>query len=113
MYLSLAVLFFLMIRRPPGSNRTSPLFPDATLFRSENPRLRRHQVGGEGSEQADRGVEQWQGGNVERWQSHVFPLCNGGAYDRPGKFGDRRQGRQLTYRNVASHSDRQIGRAHV
>src|SRR3546814_19842372 len=77
-------LVLLVFRRPPISTRTYTLFPYTTLFRS-------------------------QGGNVERWQSHVFPLCNGGAYDRPGKFGDRRQGRQLTYRNVASHSDRPGG----
>src|SRR3546814_18564777 len=27
--------FFLMIRRPPGSTRTDPLFPYTTLFRSD------------------------------------------------------------------------------
>src|SRR3546814_20438292 len=29
------MLFLLMIRRPPRSTRTDPLFPYATLFRSE------------------------------------------------------------------------------
>src|SRR3546814_19937508 len=28
------IFFFLMIRRPPRSTRTDPLFPDTTLFRS-------------------------------------------------------------------------------
>src|SRR3546814_20080352 len=28
------LIFFLMIRRPPGSTRTYTLFPDTTLFRS-------------------------------------------------------------------------------
>src|SRR3546814_18542884 len=32
--LSLSVLFFLMIRRPPRSTRTDTLFPYTTLFRS-------------------------------------------------------------------------------
>src|SRR3546814_16860070 len=31
---SVVVLFFLMIRRPPISTRTDPLFPYTTLFRS-------------------------------------------------------------------------------
>src|SRR3546814_10998810 len=31
----LCVLFFLMIRRPPRSTRTDPLFPYTTRFRSE------------------------------------------------------------------------------
>src|SRR3546814_15497249 len=30
----LVVVFFLMIRRPPRSTRTDPLFPYTTLFRS-------------------------------------------------------------------------------
>src|SRR3546814_6232141 len=34
------MLFFLRIRRPPGSTRTDTLFPDTTLFRSGD-RLRR------------------------------------------------------------------------
>src|SRR3546814_19557569 len=33
-YISLFVLFFLMIRRPPRSTRTDTLFPYTTLFRS-------------------------------------------------------------------------------
>src|SRR3546814_12707382 len=32
--LSLSVVFFLMIRRPPRSTRTDTLFPYTTLFRS-------------------------------------------------------------------------------
>src|SRR3546814_13051817 len=34
--------FFLMIRRPPRSTRTDTLFPYTTLFRSLDPRARRH-----------------------------------------------------------------------
>src|SRR3546814_12421536 len=33
-----SVLFLLMIRRPPSSTRTDPLFPYTTLFRSSVPR---------------------------------------------------------------------------
>src|SRR3546814_13734833 len=33
-YLRLLSFFFLMIRRPPRSTRTDPLFPYTTLFRS-------------------------------------------------------------------------------
>src|SRR3546814_20323179 len=33
-YLSVILLFFLMIRRPPRSTRTDTLFPYTTLFRS-------------------------------------------------------------------------------
>src|SRR3546814_20868248 len=33
-YISLNVVFFLMIRRPPRSTRTDTLFPYTTLFRS-------------------------------------------------------------------------------
>src|SRR3546814_15208819 len=32
-YVCAVVFFFLMIRRPPGSTRTDPLFPSTTLFR--------------------------------------------------------------------------------
>src|SRR3546814_6908931 len=32
-----AVVFFLMIRRPPRSTRTDTLFPYTTLFRSDRP----------------------------------------------------------------------------
>src|SRR3546814_13419596 len=32
----LVLFFFLMIRRPPRSTRTDPLFPYTTLFRSES-----------------------------------------------------------------------------
>src|SRR3546814_3484321 len=35
----LRVFFFLMIRRPPRSTRTDPLFPYTTLFRSPSPSL--------------------------------------------------------------------------
>src|SRR3546814_17552603 len=35
--LYLRVVFFLMIRRPPGSTRTDTLFPYSTLFRSPRP----------------------------------------------------------------------------
>src|SRR3546814_677300 len=42
--MSLSLLFmvvlFLMIRRPPGSNRTDTLFPYTTLFRSPRPARR-------------------------------------------------------------------------
>src|SRR3546814_2434183 len=31
---SIVLVFFLIIRRPPGSTRTDTLFPDTTLFRS-------------------------------------------------------------------------------
>src|SRR3546814_20808366 len=41
---SAAIVFFLMIRRPPRSTRTDPLFPYTTLFRSE----RRRRGGGGG-----------------------------------------------------------------
>src|SRR3546814_5615116 len=34
-------MFFLMIRRPPGSTRTHTLFPYTTLFRSPRRRFRR------------------------------------------------------------------------
>src|SRR3546814_2039603 len=34
------IIFFLMIRRPPRSTRTDTLFPDTTLFRSDDERLR-------------------------------------------------------------------------
>src|SRR3546814_7050029 len=41
-YYSLSIyFFFLMIRRPPRSTRTDPLFPYTTLFRSVWPRPRR------------------------------------------------------------------------
>src|SRR3546814_17506510 len=33
-YLFFICLFFLIIRRPPGTTRTAPLFPYTTLFRS-------------------------------------------------------------------------------
>src|SRR3546814_2902367 len=38
------ILFFLMIRRPPGSTRTATLFPYTTLFRS--PRSAQRSIGG-------------------------------------------------------------------
>src|SRR3546814_17438599 len=34
LYSHLMLLFYLMIRRPPGSTRTDTLFPYTTLFRS-------------------------------------------------------------------------------
>src|SRR3546814_16943312 len=37
---SLSLIFFLMIRRPPRSTRTDTLFPYTTLFRSIEHRLR-------------------------------------------------------------------------
>src|SRR3546814_2712036 len=37
---SLYCFFFLMIRRPPRSTRTDTLFPDTTLFRSDQGALR-------------------------------------------------------------------------
>src|SRR3546814_12375328 len=37
---STAIIFFLMIRRPPRSTRTDTLFPYTTLFRSALQRLR-------------------------------------------------------------------------
>src|SRR3546814_7683564 len=37
--LTLALMFFLMIRRPPRSTRTDTLFPYTTLFRSVNTAL--------------------------------------------------------------------------
>src|SRR3546814_5693095 len=40
-HLSLIVIFFLMIRRPPRSTRTDTLFPYTTLFRSARARRRR------------------------------------------------------------------------
>src|SRR3546814_13322011 len=36
--LNVMVFIFLMIRRPPRSTRTDTLFPDTTLFRSDEPR---------------------------------------------------------------------------
>src|SRR3546814_1557301 len=35
----IVMIFFLMIRRPPRSTRTDPLFPYTTLFRAVRPRL--------------------------------------------------------------------------
>src|SRR3546814_13383407 len=40
--LSVVLIFFLMIRRPPRSTRTDTLFPYTTLFRSEARFPRRH-----------------------------------------------------------------------
>src|SRR3546814_9009312 len=37
-------MFFLMLRRPPRSTRTDPLFPYTTLFRSSGRRLTRLSV---------------------------------------------------------------------
>src|SRR3546814_7404771 len=37
----IVMIFFLMIRRPPRSTRTDPLFPYTTLFRAVRPRLLR------------------------------------------------------------------------
>src|SRR3546814_9710755 len=36
LFLLCSLFFFLMIRRPPRSTRTDPLFPYTTLFRSRN-----------------------------------------------------------------------------
>src|SRR3546814_11515456 len=38
------MFFFLMIRRPPRSTRTDPLFPYRTRFRSSRQRLLEHEV---------------------------------------------------------------------
>src|SRR3546814_9819281 len=37
MFVYICVFFFLIIRRPPSSTRTDPLFPSTTLFRSPRP----------------------------------------------------------------------------
>src|SRR3546814_11469215 len=61
-------IFFLMIRRPPRSTRSDPLFPYTPLFRSE-PLLGVDLVGAE--QLADGVVEDLGGGAGERLQACV------------------------------------------
>src|SRR3546814_6916042 len=75
-YVSICIVFFLMIRRPPRSTRTDTLFPYTTLFRSTYKRLLREAQGARNREariEAARRV--WYRGFVaERSEEHTSEL---------------------------------------
>src|SRR3546814_14184301 len=80
------IVFFLMIRRPPRSTRTDPLFPYTTLFRSLLGGLTGRQAIGH----------------------HVVIGLTGGESRRSERGLIGRIGENLRF-----HHDRKIGRAHV
>src|SRR3546814_11707136 len=89
------LFFFLMIRRPPRSTRTDPLFPYTTLFRSE----------GGGHRGRDSARETLRVGAVfEEVAPHPVELS---ALGSPGVARPQREG------IVRERGGQQIGRAHV
>src|SRR3546814_19874512 len=65
---SLAVRFFLMIRRPPRSTRTDTLFPYTTLFRSESEGGKRAGTGGDDGAEGPAGAD----GLAESHMAHLL-----------------------------------------
>src|SRR3546814_12200289 len=89
-------VFVLMIRRPPSSTRTDPLFPDPTLFRSQ--RVRQGHI----SREEEFGHQREHGGPDRRPRIGGDGVKGGGLAHQP-RGRDERQDRKSTRLN-SSHS---------
>src|SRR3546814_2641177 len=99
------VVFFLRIRRPPGSTRTDPLFPYTTLFRSagRSAAAAHDRFEEFGTARAEQAVNPDDLARAER-QRHVID-GEAAAFARQDKIGDREHvaAARATRRGIGTH----------